>query len=117
MRDLKSGIVIVHMDLVYMCRNGVFQLQSFIKCLAFNWQENCVGERKAIGIQSNTVDWLCGVRACLAVYVDNAPCAGAPPFPIFMELCLPLLPWQQKVTNSRSVETPVCQAEWQSKLP
>lgn len=47
----------------------------------------------------------CGVRACAGVYVDNVPCAAALPFPVFIELCLSLQPWQQKMTNGRTVET------------
>lgn len=50
----------------------------------------------------NTVDLLCDVRACAGVYV---PCAATPPFPIFIKLCLSLQPWQQKMTNGRTVET------------
>lgn len=46
----------------------------------------------------------CGVRACAGVYVDNVPCAATPPFPIFIEHCLSLQPWQQKMTNGRTVE-------------
>lgn len=38
------------------------------------------------------------------VFVDNVPCAATPPFPIFKELCLSLQPWQQKMTNGRTVE-------------
>lgn len=54
--------------------------------------------------RTNTVDLFCGVRACAGVYVDNVPCAATPPFPIFTEHCLPLQPWQQKMTNGRTVE-------------
>lgn len=65
-----------------------------------------MGERMAAGIRrTNTVDVFRGVRACAGVYVDNVPCAAAtPPFPIFKELCLSLQPWQQKMTNGRTVE-------------
>lgn len=54
--------------------------------------------------RTNTVDVFCGVRACAGVYVDNVPCAATPPFPVFKELCLSLQPWQQKMTNGRTVE-------------
>lgn len=52
--------------------------------------------------RTNAVDLLCDVRACAGVYV---PCAATPPFPIFIKLCLSLQPWQQKMTNGRTVET------------
>lgn len=40
------------------------------------------------------------------VYVDNVPCAATPPFPIFIDHCLSLQPWQQKKTNGKTVEIP-----------
>lgn len=40
------------------------------------------------------------------VYVDNVPCAATLPFPVFIDHCLSLQPWQQKKTNGKTVEIP-----------
>lgn len=81
------------------------QLEIFIKCLLFNWLRIVWVKGWPQAFRINTVDLFCGVRACAGVYVDNVPCAATPPFPIFIELCLSLQPWQQKMTNGRTVET------------
>lgn len=81
------------------------QLEIFIKCLLFNWLRIVWVNGWPQAFRTNTVDLFCGVRACAGVYVDNVPCAATPPFPIFIELCLSLQPWQQQMTNGRTVET------------
>lgn len=63
-----------------------------------------MGEWMAASAQTNIVNVLYGVRACAGVYVDYVPCAATPPFPVFIEHCLSLQPWQQKMTNGRTVQ-------------
>lgn len=84
-----------------MCWDNVCQLEIFIKCLLFYWLRNVWVSGWLQAFRTSTVDSFCGVRACAGVYV---PCAATPPFPIFIELCLSLKPWQQKMTNGRTVE-------------
>lgn len=71
------------------------------KCLLFYWLRNVWVSGWLQAFRTSTVDSFCGVRACAGVYV---PCVATPPFPIFIELCLSLKPWQQKMTNGRTVE-------------
>lgn len=83
-----------------MCVSRRYLLNAYFS----NWLRNAWATWWLQAVRSNTVDALCAVGACAGVYVDNVPCAATPPFPIFMEHCLPLQPWQQKMTNGRSVE-------------
>lgn len=67
------------------------QLQIFIKCLHFNVLRIVWVNGWLEAFRTNTVDLFCGVGACAGVSVNNVPCAAAaPPFPIFIELCLSL---------------------------
>lgn len=80
------------------------QQEIFIKCLLFNLLRIVWVNGWPQAFRTNTVDLFCGVGACAGVSVNNVPCAATPPFPIFIELCLSMQPWQQKMTNGRAVE-------------
>lgn len=92
----KAGYVI------FSRRDNVCRLEIFIKCLLFNRLRTVWVSGWLRAFTTNTVGLFRGVGACAGVYV---PCAATPPFPIFIELCLSPQPWQQKMTNGRTVET------------